>query len=548
MLASLSITNVVLIDKLTITFENGLCALTGETGAGKSILLDSLGLALGARADAGLVRKGTEQASVIAEFDVPDNHDALYYLKTEGIEVESPLILRRVLSVDGKSRAFVNDQPVTIGMLKEVGERLVEIHGQFETQSLLNARVHRGLLDAYGVKPSDLQKLKTDWMHWKGRARTFEFTRVQMEKIRSEEDYLRHSLEALDNLSPKENEEETLTTLRERLMRRESILQQLNTAYGAIQEAEGLLNSAYRALDKIGADGVSMTEGLDRIEIELKEVLGGIELLSGDLDESEYNLSEIDDRLFALKTQARKHNCAIDDLPAKRTELAKLLNDIGAQDDALDRLDKDVKKARTAYIATAESISVTRKKAALKLDKLVNAELPPLKLDKARFETRIETLPEDDWSEEGMDRVQFLVATNPGAAAGPLGKIASGGEMARFMLALKVVLAEVGTAGTLVFDEVDSGIGGATAEAVGERLARLANVRQILVVTHSPQVAAQAGHHWIVAKGGKEIKTTVERLPDQSARTEEIARMLSGAEITKEARAAAAKLLEKKAA
>lgn len=548
MLASLSITNVVLIDKLTITFENGLCALTGETGAGKSILLDSLGLALGARADAGLVRKGTEQASVIAEFDVPDNHDALYYLKTEGIEVESPLILRRVLSVDGKSRAFVNDQPVTIGMLKEVGERLVEIHGQFETQSLLNARVHRGLLDAYGVKPSDLQKLKTDWMHWKERARTFEFTRVQMEKIRSEEDYLRHSLEALDNLSPKENEEETLTTLRERLMRRESILQQLNTAYGAIQEAEGLLNSAYRALDKIGADGVSMTEGLDRIEIELKEVLGGIELLSGDLDESEYNLSEIDDRLFALKTQARKHNCAIDDLPAKRTELAKLLNDIGAQDDALDRLDKDVKKARTAYIATAESISVTRKKAALKLDKLVNAELPPLKLDKARFETRIETLPEDDWSEEGMDRVQFLVATNPGAAAGPLGKIASGGEMARFMLALKVVLAEVGTAGTLVFDEVDSGIGGATAEAVGERLARLANVRQILVVTHSPQVAAQAGHHWIVAKGGKEIKTTVERLPDQSARTEEIARMLSGAEITKEARAAAAKLLEKKAA
>lgn len=548
MLASLSITNVVLIEKLTITFENGLCALTGETGAGKSILLDSLGLALGARADAGLVRKGAEQASVIAEFDVPDGHDAFSYLKTEGIEADAPLILRRVLSADGKSRAFVNDQPVTIGMLKELGERLVEIHGQFETQSLLNARVHRGLLDAYGVKPADLQKLKTDWMHWKERARTFEFTRIKMEKIRAEEEYLRHSLEALDSLSPKENEEEKLITLRERLMRRESTLQHLNTAYGAVQEAEGLLNNAYRALDKIGADGVLMTEGLDRIEIELKEVLSGIELLSGDLEESEYNLSEIDDRLFALKTQARKHDCTIDELPVKRDQLAALLNDIGAQDDALDKLDKEVKKARTVYIATAESISAVRKKTAIKLDKLVNVELPPLKLDKARFETHVEPLSEDDWSEEGMDRVQFLVATNPGAAAGPLGKIASGGEMARFMLALKVVLAEVGTAGALVFDEVDSGIGGATAEAVGERLARLADVRQILVVTHSPQVAAQAGHHWIVAKGGKDIKTTVERLPDQSARTEEIARMLSGAEITKEARAAAAKLLEKKAA
>lgn len=548
MLASLSISNVVLIDKLTITFENGLCALTGETGAGKSILLDSLGLALGARADAGLVRKGAEQASVIAEFDVPDGHDALFYLKAEGIDADAPLILRRVLGADGKSRAFVNDQPVTIGMLKELGERLVEIHGQFETQSLLNARVHRGLLDAYGVKAGDLQTLKTDWMHWKERARTFEFTRIQMEKIRTEEEYLRHALEALDSLSPKENEEEKLTSLRERLMRRESTIQHINTAYGALQEAESLLNNAYRSLDKIGADGISMTEGLDRIEIELKEVLSGIELLSGDLENSEYNLSEIDDRLFALKTQARKHDCVIDDLPAKRDELAALLNDIGAQDDALDKLDKEVKKARAAYIATAEKISDTRKKTAVKLDKLVNAELPPLKLDKARFETYIETLPENDWSEEGMDRVQFLVATNQGAAAGPLGKIASGGEMARFMLALKVVLAEVGAAGTLVFDEVDSGIGGATADAVGERLARLAGARQILVVTHSPQVAAQAEHHWIVAKGGKDVRTTVTRLPDQSARTEEIARMLSGAEITKEARAAAAKLLEKKAA
>lgn len=548
MLASLSITNVVLIDKLTITFEKGLCALTGETGAGKSILLDSLGLALGARADAGLVRKGAEQASVIAEFDVPDDHSACLYLKSEGLEAQGPLILRRVLGADGKSRAFVNDQPVTVSMLKELGERLVEIHGQFETQSLLNVRAHRGLLDAYGIKPADLQKLKSEWMRWKERARTFEFTRVTMEKIRSEEEYLRHSLEALDSLSPGEDEEDRLTALRDRLMRRETTLQQLNIAYDALQEAESLLNGAWRALDKIGADGVPMTEGLDRIEIEIKEVLSGIELLSGDLEGSDYNLAEIDDRLFALKTQARKHECTIDELPAKRDEIARMLADINAQDDALDQLDKEVKKARAAYIAAAQTISAGRKKIAGKLDALVNQELVPLKLDKARFETQLVLLSEDDWSEEGMDRVQFLVATNPGAAAGPLGKIASGGEMARFMLALKVVLAEVGSAGTLVFDEVDSGIGGATADAVGERLARLAGTRQILVVTHSPQVAARAGHHWIVAKGGKDVKTTVERLPDQSARTEEIARMLSGAEITKEARAAAAKLLEKKAA
>jgi DNA repair protein RecN (Recombination protein N) len=548
MLASLTIANVVLIDKLTIMFDTGLCALTGETGAGKSILLDSLGLALGARADAGLVRKGADQASVIATFELADDHEALAYLKHEGIEVEAPLILRRVVNTDGKSRAFINDQPVTIGMLKDVGERLVEIHGQFDTQGLLNARVHRGLLDAYGVQPADLQKMKTDWMHWKERARTFEFTRLKMEKARAEEEYLRAALEDLDELSPKQNEEDSLRALRDRLMRRETTLQQLQAAYTSAQEAESLLNQTWRALDKIGADGVPMTEGLDRIEIELKEVIGNIEQLSADLDESAYNLTEIDDRLFALKAQARKHACTIDELPAKRDEIAALLHEIGAQDDALDQLAKDVTNARAVYVATAERVSAVRKKTAAKLDKLVNAELPPLKLEKARFETQLETVAEDDWSEYGIDRVQFLVATNPGAAAGPLGKIASGGEMARFMLALKVVLAEVGAAGTLVFDEVDSGIGGATADAVGERLARLAAKRQILVVTHSPQVAARAGHHWIVAKGGKEVKTTVERLPDQTARTEEIARMLSGAEITAEARAAAAKLLEKKAA
>lgn len=549
MLASLTIHHVVLIDRLSVSFADGLCALTGETGAGKSILLDSLGLALGVRADAGLVRKGADQASVIATFEVAPDHAALDYLRGEGLAADTPLILRRVVGADGKSRAFVNDQPVSVGLLKELGERLVEIHGQFETQSLLKPAAHRGLLDAYGVKPGDLATLSAAWRDWHTKAREMEFTRLTMEKIRAEEEFLRGALEDLDELDPKDGEADKLAVLRERLMRREGTLEALDLSHRALEEAEGLLNSAYRALDKIGADGLAMTEGLDRVEIDLKDVIAGIESLSSDLEESAYSLSEIDDRLFALKGQARKHGCAPDELPAKRAELARLLDDIAAQDDALAGLDQAVKQARAHYLKQAQIVSAARAQAGGKLDKLVNKELPPLKLDKARFETQVTMLDEADWNESGIDQVQFLVSTNPGADAGPLAKIASGGEMARFMLALKVVLAEVGTAGTLVFDEVDSGIGGATADAVGERLARLAAARQILVVTHSPQVAARAAHHWIVAKSGsQEVTTTVEALPDPAQRTEEIARMISGAAITKEARAAAAKLLEKKAA
>lgn len=547
MLASLTIQNVVLIDRLTISFEKGLCALTGETGAGKSILLDSMGLALGARSDSGLIRKGAEQASVIAEFILPDNNAALLFLRGEGLIAESPLILRRVVGGDGKSRAFVNDQPVSIGLLKELGERLVEIHGQFDTQSLLNARVHRGLLDEYGLKASALKTLAGLWSEWKNKEKFFEDERARLEKARGEEDYLRTSLEDLDEIGPKENEEEKLVSLRERLMRRESVLQNLSAAQHGLEEAQGILNGVYRALEK--ASVPDLVAGLDRAEAELKEIVAGVDSASMDLMESEYSLAEIDDRLHALKAQARKHGCAIDDLAAKRDEIAGLLKAIGAQDDSLDKLDKDTKKAKAAYMDAAKAVSAERKKAADKLDRLVNKELPPLKLDKARFETSVEDVDEGEWAEHGINRVQFLVATNPGAAAGPLNKIASGGEMARFMLALKVVLAEVGAAGTLVFDEVDSGIGGATADAVGERLARLAAERQILVVTHSPQVAARAAYHWIVAKdGGKQVTTNVKALADKKQRTEEIARMLSGAEVTREARAAADKLLEKSAA
>lgn len=546
MLAGLTIKNVVLIDQLSIQFEKGLCALTGETGAGKSILLDSLGLALGARSESGLVRKGEETANVSAEFDLPAKHPVFEFLKEQGLDAESPLVLRRSVSQDGKSRAFINDHPVSVSLLKQAGERIVEIHGQFDTQTLLNPRVHRGMLDEYaGAKP---QELASAWHGWKEAEQELAKKKADMERARSEEAYFRAALEQLDELAPKQGEEESLTLLRSRLMKREQNIESYSNAYKGSEQAISNLNTVWKALEKAGEGGSDVAKALDRAMAELQEVSNGVEAMVASLENSEYSLSDIDDRLFALKAQARKHACTIDDLPQKRDEMAALLRGIENQSDTLADLQKAAEKNRKEYISKANDLSAKRKKAAAQLDKLVGKELAPLKLEKARFETSVEALAENEWGPEGMDKVQFLVATNPGSSAGPLNKIASGGEMARFMLALKVVLAEVGTAETLVFDEVDSGIGGATADAVGERLARLAKQRQILVVTHSPQVAAKSSYHAIVVKTGKTNPTTkILPLSNSNERTEEIARMLSGAEITKEARAQAAKLLEKAA-
>lgn len=549
MLASLMINNVVLIDRLAIQFEAGLCALTGETGAGKSILLDSLGLALGARSESGLVRKDAEQAVVAAEFDVELDHPVFDILRHQGMDAESPLILRRSVNADGKSRAFINDHPVSVSLLKQVGEMLVEIHGQFDTQTLLNPRVHRGLLDEYAGTMRDVMNLEDLWQDWAKARETLSIRKEEMERARAEEQYLRAALEQLEELDPQEGEEEKLSGLRMRLMKREQNLENLSAASQGADEAQSVMNSVWRAAEKLGADGEKITAALDRANAELQEAAAQISALSAELEESEYSLGEIDDRLFALKAQARKHACRVDELPAKREELSGLLDAISHQEDTIAALEKNVKAARDSYVVKAKGISKERKSSAEKLDKLVAKELIPLKLEKARFETSVEEMGESEWGPHGMDRVQFLVATNPGSAAGALNKIASGGELARFMLALKVVLAEVGVAGTLVFDEVDSGIGGATADAVGERLSRLSQKRQILVVTHSPQVAARGAHHWIVAKTGRSNPTTkVIPLADNEAREEEIARMLAGAEITKEARAAASKLLEKRAA
>lgn len=550
MLRSLHIKNVVLIDQLLVEFSEGFCALTGETGAGKSILLDSLGLALGGRSESGLVRKGTEQAQVSAEFSCETQHPIHALLKGQDIESNATLVLRRIVGSDGRSRAFINDQPVSVGLLKQAGDLLVEIHGQFETQGLLDPRTHRVLLDEYaGVDASKLPHL---WQDVRDAEDALQDARAAMEKARADEEYLRHAVKELQDLAPEAGEEEHLLIRRESLKHKEQVVQALQEAWEAIGGEAGAEMAVGRAsrtlgrvIDKLETDLSESMAAMDRAADDLQVAVSGIQRAISIAEEGGLSMDDIEDRLYALRGMARKHHCKPDDLASLADTMIQQLTLIDRQDDALTALGHKVHAARKAYEVQARAVSKIRKDTALKLDKLVAQELPPLKLDKARFFTQVEVLDEKDWGPHGIDRVQFLVATNPGAEPGALNKIASGGEMSRFMLALKVIMAEVGAAQSLVFDEVDSGIGGGTAAAVGERLARLADKRQILVVTHSPQVAARAGHHLIVMKqGAKDVKTTVIPLKAMNDRREEIARMISGAEITAEARAAAEKLLE----
>lgn len=543
MLAALTICNVVLIDRLEIDFRPGFCALTGETGAGKSILLDSLGLALGARSDAGLVRAGAEEACVTATFELAPGHPALCVLREAGMEAEEsePLILRRSVAADGRSRAFINDRPVSIGLLRAAGATLAEIHGQFDTQGLLDSRTHRALLDSYAGIGG---RLATLWESWQQARRALDEAAARIERAQAEEEHLRRSLEDLDELDPQEGEEERLSALRGTLMRRGQIVEGMTGALGALAEAESAAGTAYRLVQKTGDGAGPVLEGIDRALAEIQEAQSQIHSRCADIEDCEDSLESIDDRLHALRGMARRYGCMPAELPARRAEIAEQLAAVRGREGALDGLRKQAEAARAAWLDEAETAHEARIKAARKLDSLVARELPPLRLEKARFETAVERLDEDKWGPSGLDRVRFLISTNPGTAPGPLDKIASGGEMARFMLALKVVLAEAGSRASLIFDEADSGIGGATASAVGERLARLARSRQVLAITHSPQVAARADHHWIVMKDGrKDVKTTVIPLAE-AARREEIARMLAGAEITAEARAAADRLLE----
>ena len=552
MLTSLSIKNVVLIDRLVIEFKSGLCVLTGETGAGKSVLLDSLGLALGVRAESALVRSGCDNASVTASFQIPENHGAYEILKNADIEIEDDvLLLRRVVSNSGKSRAFINDQPVSVSLLKGIGDTLVEIHGQFETQGLLNPATHRSMLDAYAK--IGVGALRTVWDAWKMAEQKLYDLQNMSERAQIEQDYLRSSLEDLERLSPEQGEEAHLSELRERLKHRDTVLTGLNAANDLLGADFDPVQKAWGELDKISSYAGSKVEAalqaLSRASSEIAEAASLIQTASSDMQEGEYNLEDIDERLYALRMQARKHKCAVDDLPKISGQLAQQLNEIENADETLAQYKKECDSARETYIKAAQKIRISREKTAVKLNKLVQTELIPLKLDKARFVTQIEPLDEVEWNTNGMDRVRFLVSTNPGREPGPIHKIASGGEMSRFMLALKVIIAQEGSTHSFIFDEVDAGIGGATADAVGERLYRLAGSKQVLVVTHAPQVAARADNHWIVRKSGKKIVTTdITPLKTREERCEEIARMLAGADITPEARAAADSLLEASAA
>ncbi|MCH8237395.1 MAG: DNA repair protein RecN [Proteobacteria bacterium] len=553
MLTALSIRDVVLIGRLDLSFHSGLCVLTGETGSGKSILLDALGLALGMRAEQRLVRHGAARASVTAAFEVGAGHPVHALLGEHGLAVpDGGLVLRRVLGADGRSKAFVNDQPVSVQLLKEAGESLVEIHGQFESQRLLNAAAHRELVDAYGGLGGDLDKVRGVHATWVETTRARLEAEAGMEAAHRDEDYLRHALDEIKALDPQPGEEADLAGRRTLMMNAEQLIGAMNDAAADLREVDGALGrlqGALRHLEKVAdkAEGrlAATIAALTRAQSEATEADALLESTAAGLDVDPKSLEQAEERLFALRAVARKHSTDIDRLAALADAFAAKVKEIDDGGARVAELKAAEKAARKSYESAAARLSAARKKAAGKLDKAVTRELKPLKLDKARFSTSIEDLAEDAWGPNGRDRVAFQVATNPGAPPGPLGKISSGGELARFTLALKAVLAEADRVPTLVFDEVDAGVGGAVAAAVGERLEGLAGGCQVLVVTHSPQVAARGRHHWLVSKSNVDqgVMTTVNPLNDEG-RKEEIARMLAGAKITDEARAAADSLIE----
>ncbi|MBN9496096.1 MAG: DNA repair protein RecN [Alphaproteobacteria bacterium] len=563
MLSTLSIRDFVLIDKLDLVFEDGLAALTGETGAGKSILLDALGLALGGRADAGAVRKGATAATIAAAFDLGANHPAYALLAEQGLEAPedgAPLILRRQLGADGRSRAFANDQACSVGLLRQLGNLLVEIHGQFDTHGLFDAATHRGLLDQWAGLAKEAAATATSFTAWHAAQEALEAEQAKLEAARREEEYLRHAARELEEADPKPGEERELSERRAILQAREKLAAALAEAKGELEAhkgVDGALRNAARALERVAAHaGGKFDAAIAALEQALEQAVdaaAAIDDAGEALSEGGADLEKTDERLHALRGLARKHRVDIEALPALRDDFVAKLAALDAGEGNLKKLAQAEKTAKAAYLTAAKALSAGRSAAATKFEKAISKELPPLKLDKARFRARLETLPEESWSAGGLERVAFEIATLPGAEPGALAKIASGGELSRLMLALKVVLAQAGAKRgampALIFDEVDSGIGGAAAAAVGERLARLAKNAQVLVVTHSPQVAARAGVHLRVAKTAtaKSAATSVTIL-DKPARREEIARMLAGATVTDAARAAADALLAGEAA
>ncbi|MAV18536.1 MAG: DNA repair protein RecN [Candidatus Micropelagos sp.] len=551
MLVNLSIRNIVLIEKLDLTWRAGLCTLTGETGAGKSILLDALALATGARGDAGLVRSGAEQGTVTAAFDIFEDKLVTRVLQEHDIPCEGQIILRRVQSKDGRSRAFINDAPVSVNLLKTVGSALVEIHGQNESQSLTDGPVQLSLIDSYAGHRDKVFQLKEKYSHLKECEEQLDLYKNASDRAAAEEDFLRHALEELEKLDPIEGEEAKLSEERTLLMNSEKIAGYISEALALMEGDKALqsaLNGALRQLEKVADQAAGRLDttitALERAVIEADEAQTQLLDASREMVYDPQRLEQVEERLFGLKALARKHGVQVDQLPATKTMLQQQVEDIESGADRLVELQKNVAQAFKDYEILALSISKTRIDAADKLDKTVMKELEPLKLNGGGFQTSFSHVEPSMGTASGIDSVQFMASTNPGMPAGPISKIASGGELARFMLALKVALAEASDPLTMIFDEVDAGVGGAVAEAVGSRLKLLAENGQVLVVTHSPQVAACGNHHWLISKSidDESTMTRVEELSTQN-REEEIARMLAGASVTEEARAAAVRLL-----
>jgi DNA repair protein RecN (Recombination protein N) len=552
MLTRLSIRNIVLIEALDLDFARGLGVLTGETGAGKSILLDALGLVLGDRAESGLVRAGEDKASVTASFEfaaLPATIAAA--LDDADIEIEpgEPLMIRRQVKADGGSKAFINDSPASVALLRELAPALVELHGQHDDRGLVNPRGHRALLDRYaGTDVAGLERAYADWA--RAEAQLAE-ARAEVEQAKADQDLLIAHLAELAALEPVAGEEERLALTRADMQKGEKLsgdLEDLRHLWEGSDSPLAALRVAARRLDRIAEQHPLLAEALaalDRAVIEASEAEEKLEKAAEALVHDPMELERAETRLFDLRAAARKHRCEVDDLPELMRTMRARLDAIEGGEAQLDALEAAAKEARAAYVALAENAHACRVEGAGRLDKAVAAELAPLKLDAAKFRTQVAKLPEDKWGAHGMDAVEFLISTNPGADFAPLNKIASGGELSRFILALKVALAEKGGAATIIFDEIDRGVGGAVASAIGERLARLASDGQLLAVTHSPQVAARGQQHYFIAKAssGTVTRTSVVLL-DPAGRQEEIARMLSGAEVTPEARAQADRLLE----
>ncbi len=553
MLSRLSIRDIVLIDRLDIDFGDGLAVLTGETGAGKSILLDAFALALGARGDQTLVRQGQEQGQVAAAFEVAPGHPAHALLKANAIPAEDELILRRVQFADGRTRAFVNDQPVSVQVMKQLGEALVEIHGQHDERALVDAGTHRGLLDAFGGLEAQGTRVAALWQARRAAEEQAAAHRAEVQRAQRESDWLRHAVAELGQLSPQASEETVLAERRAIMMQAEKVAEDLREAHEVIAGANSsvpALAGVIRRLERRSAQAPALIEpavkALDAALTAMEETRAHLEasLRAADYDPDE--LERIEERLFALRAASRKFNVPVDELAALAARYTSDLALIDAGEEKLKALEEAARAAQADYRAAADTLSKARGKAKAALDKAVNGELKPLKLERAKFSTQIETDAQAP-GPNGIDRVEFWVETNPGTRPGPLMKVASGGELARFLLALKVVLADRGSAPTLVFDEIDTGVGGAVADAIGVRLARLARGVQVLAVTHAPQVAARADRHYLIAKDmaekGRRVATRVTAL-EPERRREEIARMLAGAEITNEARAAAERLMK----